>query len=58
MKSSGSTGYGQKFSDAIARDQVGGETRDVLAAVDATLAKYPWIDGSDLGWKEEITEAS
>ena len=45
----GSTGYGQAFSDAIARDQNGAEAQDVLSAVDAALAKYPWIDPSRLG---------
>jgi dipeptidyl aminopeptidase/acylaminoacyl peptidase len=45
----GSTGYGQAFSDAIARDQNGAEARDVLSAVDAALAKYPWIDPARLG---------
>src|SRR5204862_963834 len=39
----GSTGYGQKFSDAIARDQDGGEAKDVLAATEAVLARHPWI---------------
>ena len=33
----GSTGYGQAFSDAIARDQNGGEAQDVLSGVDAAL---------------------
>jgi dipeptidyl aminopeptidase/acylaminoacyl peptidase len=45
----GSTGYGQKFADAIFRDQNGGEARDVLAGVDAALAKYPWLDGGRMG---------
>ena len=45
----GSTGYGQAFSNAIARDQNGGEAKDVLSAVDAALTKYPWIDPSRLG---------
>jgi len=45
----GSTGYGQAFSNAIARDQNGGEAKDVLAAVDAALKKYPWIDADRLG---------
>jgi dipeptidyl aminopeptidase/acylaminoacyl peptidase len=45
----GSTGYGQKFADAIFRDQNGGEARDVIAGVDAALAKYPWLDGTRLG---------
>jgi dipeptidyl aminopeptidase/acylaminoacyl peptidase len=45
----GSTGYGQKFADAIFRDQNGGEARDVIAGVDAALAKYPWLDGGRMG---------
>jgi dipeptidyl aminopeptidase/acylaminoacyl peptidase len=45
----GSTGYGQKFIDAIFRDQNGGEAQDVVAGVDAALAKYPWLDGNRLG---------
>jgi dipeptidyl aminopeptidase/acylaminoacyl peptidase len=45
----GSTGYGQKFSDLIARDQDGGEAKDVLAALDAALAKFAWIDRDRLG---------
>ena len=45
----GSTGYGQKLTDAIFKDQNGGEAKDVLAGVDAALAKYPWIDASRIG---------
>ena len=45
----GSTGYGQKFADAIFRDQNGAEARDVVAGVDAALAKYPWLDANRLG---------
>lgn len=45
----GSTGYGQKLADAIFKDQNGGEAKDVLAAVDAALKKYPWIDAGRLG---------
>jgi dipeptidyl aminopeptidase/acylaminoacyl peptidase len=45
----GSTGYGQKLADAIFRDQNGGEAKDVVAGVDAALAKYPWIDANRLG---------
>ncbi len=45
----GSTGYGQKLADAIFKDQNGGEAKDVLAGVDAALAKYAWIDGNRLG---------
>lgn len=45
----GSTGYGQSFANLIARDQDGGEGRDILAGVDAALARYPWIDADRLG---------
>ena len=45
----GSTGYGQKFEDQIINDQDGGEAKDCLAAVDAALAKYKWLDPKRLG---------
>ena len=45
----GSTGYGQKHADAIFQDQNGGEARDVLAGVDAALAKFSWLDAGRLG---------
>ncbi len=45
----GSTGYGQKFTDAIFKDQDGGEAKDVLAGVDAAIARHPWIDPDRLG---------
>lgn len=45
----GSTGYGQKFTDAIFGDQDGKEAEDVLAGVDAAIAKYPWVDTERLG---------
>ena len=45
----GSTGYGQKFADAIFRDQDGGEAKDVLAGVDAALKRNSWIDPERLG---------
>ena len=45
----GSTGYGQKLADAIFGDQDGKEAEDVLAGVDAALARYPWLDGSRMG---------
>jgi len=45
----GSTGYGQKFADAIFKDQNGNEAKDVLAGVDAALARYPWIDAARMG---------
>jgi dipeptidyl aminopeptidase/acylaminoacyl peptidase len=45
----GSTGYGQALADKIFGDQNGGEAEDVLAGVDAALARYPWIDRDRLG---------
>jgi dipeptidyl aminopeptidase/acylaminoacyl peptidase len=45
----GSTGYGQNFADAIFKDQNGGEAEDVIAGVDAALARYRWLDGERLG---------
>ncbi len=45
----GSTGYGQALADKIFGDQNGGEAKDVLAGVDAAMAKYPWIDPARLG---------
>ena len=45
----GSTGYGQKLANAIFGDQNGGEAKDVLAGVDAALAKYPWLEPTRLG---------
>ena len=45
----GSTGYGQKFTDAIFGDQNGKEAEDVLQGVDAALARYAWIDKDRLG---------
>ncbi len=45
----GSTGYGQKLTDLIFKDQNGGEAKDVLAGVDAALARYPWLDGTRMG---------
>ncbi len=45
----GSTGYGQKLADAIFGDQSGKEAEDVVAGVDAALARYPWLDASRMG---------
>ena len=45
----GSIGYGQDFIDGIYNDMNGGEAEDVLAAVDAAVAKYRWIDVNRLG---------
>ena len=40
----GSTGYGQAFSDGTVGDQNGAEAKDVLAGLDAALARYDWLD--------------
>lgn len=45
----GSTGYGQKFADAVFADQNGQEGMDVLYAVSAALRRNPWIDPARLG---------
>ncbi len=45
----GSTGYGQKLTDAIFADQDGGEAKDVVAGVDAALKRYTWLDGQRMG---------
>jgi dipeptidyl aminopeptidase/acylaminoacyl peptidase len=45
----GSTGYGQKFADAVFRDQNGDEGNDVLFAVSAAVRRYPWIDRDRMG---------
>lgn len=42
----GSTGYGQKFTDAITNDWGGKAYVDVMKGVDYTLAKYPFADGT------------
>ncbi len=43
----GSTGYGAAFAAANKDDMGGGDYRDIMAGVDAVLAKYP-IDSSKL----------
>ena len=45
----GSTGYGQKFADAVFGDQNGDEAQDVLYGVSAALRRYLWIDRDRLG---------
>ena len=42
----GSTGYGQAFTDAIRDDWAGAPYDDLMAGLDAALAKYPWMDGT------------
>jgi dipeptidyl aminopeptidase/acylaminoacyl peptidase len=44
----GSTGYGRAFAAANKRDLGGGDYRDIMAGVDAVLAKYP-LDANRLG---------
>ena len=45
----GSTGYGQKFTDAIFRDPDGDEGQDVLYGVNAAVRRYLWIDPDRMG---------
>jgi dipeptidyl aminopeptidase/acylaminoacyl peptidase len=45
----GSTGYGQKFADAVFGDQNGNEAQDVLYGVSAAVHRYLWIDRERLG---------
>jgi len=45
----GSTGYGQKFADAVFGDQNGNEGQDVLYGVNAAVRRNPWIDRERLG---------
>jgi dipeptidyl aminopeptidase/acylaminoacyl peptidase len=42
----GSTGYGQAFTDAIQGDWGGAPYEDLMAGLDAALAKYTWLDGN------------
>jgi dipeptidyl aminopeptidase/acylaminoacyl peptidase len=45
----GSTGYGQKFADAVFGDQDGNEGQDVLYGVSAAVRRYLWIDRECMG---------
>jgi len=45
----GSTSYGQKFADAVFRDQDGDEGMDVLYGVNAALRRYSWLDHDRMG---------
>jgi dipeptidyl aminopeptidase/acylaminoacyl peptidase len=42
----GSTAYGQKFSDGVIDSWGGAPYEDIMAGLDAALAKYPFLDGS------------
>ena len=45
----GSTGYGQKFADAVFADQDGNEGQDVLYGVSAAVRRYLWLDRERMG---------
>jgi dipeptidyl aminopeptidase/acylaminoacyl peptidase len=45
----GSSGYGQKFADAVFGDQNGNEAQDVLYAVNAAVRRNLWIDRDRMG---------
>lgn len=45
----GSTGYGQKFADAVFGDQDGNEGQDVLYGVNAAVRRNLWIDRERMG---------
>ncbi|HVS87708.1 MAG TPA: S9 family peptidase [Candidatus Acidoferrum sp.] len=45
----GSTGYGQKFADAVFGDQDGNEGQDVLYGVSAAVRRYLWLDRERMG---------
>ncbi len=42
----GSTGYGQKFIDAINGDWGGGAYQDLMLGLDYVIKQYPFIDGT------------
>ncbi|MBV9774009.1 MAG: S9 family peptidase [Gemmatimonadetes bacterium] len=45
----GSSGYGQHFTDGVVMNWGGGDYQDLMAGVDAALARNPWIDRERLG---------
>ncbi len=45
----GSQGYGEAFTRAVVGDWGGGDVADVLAGLDAALARFPAIDPARLG---------
>jgi dipeptidyl aminopeptidase/acylaminoacyl peptidase len=45
----GSFGYGSKFTEEISKDWGGKAYTDLIDGVDATIAKYPFIDGTRMG---------
>jgi dipeptidyl aminopeptidase/acylaminoacyl peptidase len=40
----GSTGYGQKFTDAISQDWGGAPLEDLQKGLEAAVKKFPWLD--------------
>lgn len=42
----GSTGYGQKFTDAISNDWGGAPLDDLKKGLDAAVKQFPWLDRS------------
>lgn len=44
----GSTGYGQKFVDAVSKDWGGKAYVDLMRGVDAALVKHPWLDSTKM----------
>jgi dipeptidyl aminopeptidase/acylaminoacyl peptidase len=44
----GSTGYGQKFTEEVSRDWGGRAYEDLMKGLDAAIAKYPFLDGSNV----------
>ena len=42
----GSTGYGQKFVDAVSKDWGGKPYQDLMMGLDAALATHPWMDST------------
>jgi dipeptidyl aminopeptidase/acylaminoacyl peptidase len=45
----GSTGYGQRFVDEVSQDWGGKAYADLMAGLDAAIARHPWIDAARLG---------
>jgi dipeptidyl aminopeptidase/acylaminoacyl peptidase len=45
----GSTGYGQKFADAIFGEQHGAEAQDVLYGTSAAIRRYLWLNRDQMG---------
>jgi len=45
----GSTSYGDEFTRAVCKDWGGGDYRDLMAATEVALKKFPWINPKRLG---------